>query len=208
LAFLADEPRSYPVLESERVFDGKIFDIVADTVDLGSAGVVYREFVDHPGAVGIVALDDQDRVALINQYRHPIGYVLWEIPAGLLDIAGESALAGAQRELAEEADLQAETWHVLVDFLTSPGGTNEALRIYLARGLAPTERQFARTDEEADMHVAWLPLDDLVAAVLAGRIQNPSAVVGALAAKAARDANWATLRAADAPFEHRPNVKP
>jgi len=205
---LQDVAAELPVLEHRTVFQGKIFDLVADTVDLGEAGVVYREYVDHPGAVAIVALDDQGRVALVNQYRHPVGYVLWEIPAGLLDVKGESALAGAKRELAEEADLTAQTWHVLVDFLTSPGGTNEALRIYLARELAPTGEQFHRTDEEANMQVKWVPLDDLVAAILAGEVQNPSAVVGALAAKAARDANWTTLRPTDTPYLHRPNTKP
>jgi len=201
---IADEPTSLPILESEQVFHGKIFDVVGDAVDLGEAGVVYREYIVHPGAVAIVALDDAGRVALVNQYRHPVRSTLWEIPAGLLDVSGESALVGAQRELAEEADLTAATWHVLVDFLTSPGGTNEALRIYLARDLAPTGQQFVRTDEEADMHVEWLPLDDLVAAVLAGHIQNPSAVVGALAAKAARDANWQSLRSPNSPWQQRP----
>jgi len=205
---LEDQPKLLPVLEHRKVFEGKIFDIVGDTVDLGSAGVVYREYVEHPGAVAIVALDDAGRVALVNQYRHPVGYELWEIPAGLLDVKGESALAGAKRELAEEADLEAQTWHVLVDFLTSPGGTNEALRIYLARDLAPTAQKFNRTDEEANMRVEWLPLDHLVKAVLAGKIQNPSAVIGALAAKAARDANWSTLRNTSTPLKHRPNTQP
>lgn len=205
---IQDQPVSHRVIESKKLFDGKIFDLVGDTVDLGDAGVVYREYIDHPGAVAIVAMDDDGRVAMVNQYRHPVGYVLWEIPAGLLDVAGESALAGAKRELAEEADLTAETWHVLVDFLTSPGGTNEALRIYLARDLAPSNEQFHRTDEEADMQVEWVLLDDLVTAILAGHIQNPSAVVGALAAKAARDSNWQTLRPTNSPYEHRPNTTP
>jgi len=205
---LADQLVEHPVLNSRTVFQGKIFDIVGDTVDLGHGDPVYREYVNAPGAVAIVALDDAGRVALVNQYRHPIGYELWEIPAGLLDVSGESALAGAQRELAEEADLTAATWHVLVDFLTSPGGTNEALRIYLARDLAPTPEKFDRSEEEADMRVEWLPLDDLVAAILAGRIQNPSAVVGALATKAARDANWAPLRDAHSPWPHRPQIRP
>ena len=196
------------VVESELAFSGVIFDVMADTVNLGAAGVVFREFVKHPGAVAIVALDDQERVAVIDQYRHPVRSILWEIPAGLLDVGGEPALAAAQRELAEEADLVADTWHVLVDFLTSPGGSDEALRVYLARDLRPTTTAFHRFDEEAGMEVRWVPLDDLVATVLAGRVQNPSAVVGALAAQAARAANWSTLRPADAHWSHRPNSTP
>ena len=205
---LRDIKVEMPVLEHRAVFEGRIFDVVSDTVDLGAAGVVQRDYVDHPGAVAIVALDHEERVALVNQYRHPVGYELWEIPAGLLDVKGESALAGAKRELAEEADLEAATWHVLVDFLTSPGGTNESLRIYLARDLKPTGKKFERFDEEANLRVEWLPLDALVSAVLAGRIQNPSAVVGALATQAARNSNWQTLRPTSSPYLHRPNTAP
>jgi ADP-ribose pyrophosphatase len=129
---------------------------------------------------------------------------LWEIPAGLLDVGGEAPLAAAQRELAEEADLEAKTWHVLVDLLTSPGGSDEALRIYLARDLTTTSVKFARKDEEAAMQVQWIPLDDVITAILAGRVQNPSAVVGALAAFACRASGWAGLRPADAAWSHRP----
>ena len=192
------------VVESELAFSGVIFDVMADTVNLGAAGVVFREFVKHPGAVAIVALDEKERVAVVDQYRHPVHSILWEIPAGLLDISGEPALAAAQRELAEEADLEAATWHVLVDFLTSPGGNDEALRVFLARDLRPTGRQFARFDEEATMQVRWVPLAELVAAVLAGRVQNPSAVVGALATQAALTADWAPLRPPNSPWSHRP----
>jgi ADP-ribose pyrophosphatase len=200
-----DTERLHPMtVESKTVFNGKIVSMTADTVDLGEAGVVYREYVSHPGAVAILALDAEDRVALVNQYRHPVHSVLWEIPAGLLDVAGESPHDAAMRELAEETDLTAQTWHVLVDFLTSPGGSNESLRVFLARDIGATSKHFARSDEELTMKVEWVKLDDLVAAILAGQVQNPSAVIGALAAKAARDSNWQTLRPVDAPWPHQP----
>jgi len=205
-AIIADQSFSYPVLESHLAWHGRIFDAISDTVDLGTAGIVPREYIKHPGAVAIVALSDAGEIALINQYRHPVREILWEIPAGLLDVSGEKALAAAKRELAEEADLKATQWHVLVDMFTSPGGTSEALRIYLARGLSPTGTKFARFDEEAAMEVRWVPLTDVVAGVQAGRLHNPTTVVGSLAAFAAQANNWASLRDAEAPWPARPNA--
>jgi 8-oxo-dGDP phosphatase len=197
-----------PATGFQRLVKGRIFDFCVENVDLGEGQVVVREYIDHPGAVAILALDDQDRVAFINQYRHPVHSILWEIPAGLLDIDGEEPQDAAARELAEEVDLRAEEWHVLVDFLTSPGFNNEALRIYLARGLStvPEDEKHVRFEEEADMHLTWVPLDDAVTAILDGSLHNPAAVVGVLAANAARAANWSTLRAPDAPWPWRRTV--
>ncbi|HLS75070.1 MAG TPA: NUDIX hydrolase [Actinomycetaceae bacterium] len=195
------------VVSRERVHEGKVFDFVAEQVRLDTEDTepVLREFLDHPGAVAIVALRegaDGAEVALVDQYRHPVRAVLWEVPAGLLDVAGEDYLAAAQRELAEETDLRAERWDVLVDYFTTPGGSTESLRVYLARELSevPAGERHARADEERDMTVRWVPLDDAVAGVHAGRIHNPSAVVGILAAASARAAGWRTLRPADAPW--------
>jgi ADP-ribose pyrophosphatase len=156
----------------------------------------------HTGAVGIVALDDQDRVLMVRQYRHPVRSYLWEPPAGLLDVDGEDPLETARRELAEEGDLRADEWHVLVDFYNSPGGSTEAFRCYLARDLhpVPEPERHEREGEERDMHTAWLPLDEARELVLAGRLHNPTAVTGVLAACAARDAGWSTLRPADSPW--------
>ncbi|HET8778909.1 MAG TPA: NUDIX hydrolase, partial [Agromyces sp.] len=114
---LADEPAELPLLASERVFDGRIWDVRRDTFELGGAALA-REYVDHPGAVAVLALDDDDRVFLIRQYRHPVRTHDWEIPAGLLDVADEDPLLAAQRELAEEGDLAASEWAVLADFFT------------------------------------------------------------------------------------------
>lgn len=191
----ADRPAPRPVLAHTDLHHGKIWDLVSETVDLGEAQVV-REFVDHPGAVAVIALDAEDRVLLLKQYRHPVRSELWEPPAGLRDVDGEPPHVTAARELAEEADLRAATWHLLTEFATSPGGSTERIGVYLARDLSevPEAERFAREEEEAEMEPLWLPLDEAVGAVLAGRLHSPSAVVGVLAAAAARDRVWSTLR--------------
>ena len=192
-------PRS--VTGTELLHAGMIWDVVRDTVDLGDAGTVRREYVRHPGAVSVVALDEQDRVLLLRQYRHPVGQELWEPPAGLLDVPGEPLQAAAARELAEEADLVAESWWTLVDYRSSPGGSDEALRVFLARDLraVPEAERHTREAEEHGMPVRWVPLDEAVTAVLGGRLHNPSTVIGVLAAAAARARGWTDLRPADAP---------
>lgn len=200
-----------PVVGAEVVYHGVIWDIVAEDVDLGAGSggtagiVVRREFVRHPGAVVVIALDDDERVLLQRQYRHPVRRELWEPPAGLLDVAGEDARDAAARELAEEADLVAERWDVLLDYYTSPGGSDEALRVFLARELTEvaTADRFEREAEERDMVARWVPLSDAVSLVLSGAVHNPSAVVGVLAAAAARAAGWSTLRPAGAPWPER-----
>jgi 8-oxo-dGTP pyrophosphatase MutT (NUDIX family) len=201
-----DQLRPRPVVASEVVHAGLIWDVVRDTVDLGEAGTVRREYVRHPGAVGVVALDGQDRVLMVRQYRHPVGMELWELPAGLLDVPGEPPVGAAQRELAEEVDLVAGRWDVLVDWFNSPGGMDEAIRVFLARDLSPVpdDERHEREHEERDMVAEWVALDDARDAVLAGRVHNPTAVAGVLAACAARDTGWTTLRPADAPWpEHK-----
>jgi 8-oxo-dGDP phosphatase len=203
---LADELLEPDVLDSELVYDGMVWGIRQERFRYGD-GEIRREFMDHTGAVAVLALDDRDRALLIRQYRHPIRAREWELPAGLLDVTGEDALVGAQRELAEEVDLQAAEWHVLVDFLTSPGGSNEALRVYLARGLTATAEVFDRTDEEADIEKRWAELDEIVDAVLAGRVQNSILAIAALAARTARETRWASLRPADAPWTRHPKLR-
>nr|WP_205111890.1 NUDIX hydrolase [Subtercola frigoramans] len=204
---MADEPVDLAISRSDRVFTGKIWDVRSETFDYNGENVL-REFVDHPGAVAVLALDDDDRVLLIKQYRHPVRSREWEIPAGLLDVTGEDFLVGAQRELAEEADLEASEWSVLLDYATTPGGNNELIRIYLARGLRATETTFERTDEEADMELRWVGLDEVVDAVLAGRIQNPSLVIASLAAHASRQSAWTSLQPGDAPWPEWTRLHP
>lgn len=193
---LADLPGTRPVSESRVLHRGMVWDVVSETVDLGAAGTVTREFVRHPGAVSVIALDDDDRVLLLRQYRHPVRAELLEPPAGLLDVPGEPPLAAARRELAEEADLVAGAWWLLTEYLSSPGGSDEALHVFLARDLSPVpdEERHVREAEEADMTAVWVPLDDAVTAVLGGRLRSPSTVIGVLAAHAARSRGWTDLR--------------
>lgn len=205
LADVKDEGRE--VVDRTRLHEGKVFDLVADHVrlDPDDGDAVVREYLDHPGAVAIVALRGEpgaEEVLLIQQYRHPVRALLWEIPAGLLDVDGEDYVVAAARELHEEADLRAERWDVLVDYFTSPGGSDESLRVYLARDLTEVHEddRHAREDEERDMPTRWVPLDEAVAAVHAGVVHNPSAVVGILATASARAQGWAALRPADAPW--------
>lgn len=202
---LRDEIVPSPVVESEVVFEGAVWDVRREAFDLEGERLV-REVVDHPGAVAVLALDEDDRALLIRQYRHPISSHEWEIPAGLLDVAGEDPLLAAQRELAEEADVVAEHWAVLVDYFSSPGGLNEALRIYLARGLTavPDGERHERRGEEAHILHRTAPLDEVVAGVLAGDLHNSTLVIGALAAQRMRDGGWTSLRPADSPWPEHP----
>lgn len=198
-----DEPARLPILDSRTAHRGAVFDLADEQVDLGAGGVVRREFLSHPGAVAVLALDGRGRVAMVRQYRHPVRAYLWEIPAGLLDVPGESLLQAAQRELAEEADLRAETWHTLLDFYTTPGGSNERIRIFLARDLSevPEADRHDRQAEELEMTLHWVDLDEALQAVLAGQIHNPSAAAGLLAATVARASQWRPLRSAGADWD-------
>jgi len=178
---LRDEPVALEVAESDLVYEGRVWDVRSDTFDYNGDEIV-RQYVAHPGAAAIVAIDDEDRVLLIQQYRHPIRHRDWEIPAGLLDVAGEAPLETARRELVEEADLRAASWEPLVSIFTTPGGNDEVVHLFLARGLSPVGTAHAREAEEADIRVEWVPLADVVAGVLAGRLRNGILAVGVLAA--------------------------
>jgi ADP-ribose pyrophosphatase len=204
-AGLRDDPAQINLLSSDVVFDGAVWNVRRDTFAYNGEPIV-REYIDHTGAVAILAMDEQDRVLLIKQYRHPVRYRDWEIPAGLLDVTDEEPLAAAKRELAEEADLQAGRWNVLSEFYSSPGGSDEAIRIYLARDLSSIPA-FERTAEEADIEVRWVPLDAVVDAVLARGVQNPSLTIGALAAQVSRARGWTDLGAGDAPWPRRPQLQ-
>lgn len=200
---LQDEAVTPEIIESDVVFGGRVWDIRRDRFVLEGAEIT-REYMDHTGAVAVLALDERDRVLLIQQYRHPIRMRDWELPAGLLDIRGESPLVAAQRELAEEVDLVAETWDLLTEFMTSPGGSNEMLRVYLARGVSPAPTVFARTEEEAGIEQRWVPLDEVVDSVLSRDLQNSILAIAALSAAAARDRGWSTLGDANAPWPRHP----
>lgn len=184
-----DEPMKWPVGSREVLGTGRVSSFVEEQIDTPSGDTITRQFITHPGAVAVVAWrEDEDQIAVLRQYRHPVGMELVEIPAGLLDIDGEEWLLGAQRELAEEIELAAGRWDVLVDITTTPGSSEESLRIYLARDVRPAPRPdgFVLEGEEAHMTWEWVSRQDLVDEILAGRCQSPSLVSGVLAFETAR----------------------
>lgn len=204
------------VVSHERAWSGPIFAVDDDAVVLGDGlAPVRRQTVAHHDAVNVVALregsdssqaDAAAEILMVRQYRHPVRAMLWEIPAGLLDVPGEQPLAAAQRELAEETDYAAARWDVLVDSYASPGFTTEGARTFLARELTllPVEERIPREAEEAEFEPTWVRFDDAVDAVLRGSLHNPSTVIGILAAARVRDRGYTGLRPADAVWLRSP----
>jgi len=203
---LQDKPEEWRVTATTTPFTGNKTSVRTDEVVMPDGTIAKRDYQVHPGSVAVVALDEQGRVLLLRQYRHPVRHKLWEIPAGLLDVPGEHPLSAAQRELYEEAHVKAGDWRVLVDVYTTPGGCDEGLRIFLARDLSEADgERFEVSDEEADMEFARVPLAELVQGALAGRLHNNCLVVGALSLHAALTGDGVdALRPADAPWPARP----
>lgn len=195
----------YEVLASRRVFAGRIAAMRSDQVAMPGGVSSQRDVVELPGAVGIVAVDENDRVLLVRQYRHPVRRRLWEIPAGLLDSISESAADAAARELFEEGHLRAAQWFTLVDTLTSPGMSDETVRIFLARDLAevPASEWHVGVHEEAEMELAWVPLERAVERCLSGDLENGITIAGLMAAQLALKRGLAGLRASTAPWRAR-----
>ena len=203
---IVDVPEEWETTATSVPFEGKKTSIRTDDVVMPDGSVVSRDYQVHPGSVAVLALDGDGRVLVLRQYRHPVREKLWEIPAGLLDVPGENPLHAAQRELYEEAHVKAEDWRVLADVYTTPGGCDEAVRIFLARDLSEAEgERFEVSEEEADMEHARVPLRDLVRGVLAGELHNNCLVVGALSLTAVLNGDGVeSLRPADAPWPARP----
>ena len=199
---IRDITGSWPVTASTELARGAMVRLRKDMVQMPDGEVVGRDVLEHPGAVAVLALDAEDRVLMIRQYRHPVGRLLWEIPAGLRDVAGEPLRTTAERELLEEAGYRAAEWSVLTDSYSSPGISTERIRIFLARGpvlVPPSERSYVPEHEEAHLELAWVPLDGVVAGILAGDLHNGVTALGILAAYAARQDGFSTLRGTDAP---------
>lgn len=204
------------VVSSERVWSGPIFAVDADYVRLSPGqDPVARQVVVHHDAVAVVALregressqaDGAPEILMVHQYRHPVRASLWEIPAGLLDVPDEVPAVAAARELAEETDYTAATWNTLAEFYASPGFTTEGVRIFLAQGLSllPEDQRIPREAEEAEFVPTWVRLDEVIKAVLDGRLHNPATLLGVLATAQARAHGWAELRPADAPWLRSP----
>ncbi|MEU0542200.1 NUDIX hydrolase [Nocardia sp. NPDC005978] len=202
MAESAPGTHDFDIASSRTVYTGAILALRLDQVVMPGGRVAEREVIEHHAAVAVAAVDEDDNLVLINQYRHPVGRRLLELPAGLLDEPGEDPLHAAKRELAEETGLAARDWSVLVDIELSPGFTDEALRIYLASGLYETE-QPEPEHEEADLQVLRVPVAEAARRALAGEITNATAVAGVTALLAARAAGLEP-RPADAPWPGLP----
>ena len=192
-------PESWPVAGTEEHFRNWLVSVRNDKVTMPDGHQAERTVITHIGAVAILALDERDRVLMIRQYRHPVARELWEIPAGLRDVSGESLADTARRELLEETGHVARDWRVLVDSYSSPGIITERMRIFLARGLETADSGYRRQGEEMFLRTEWVPLADAVAAALAGKLHNGATIQGILAGYAASIGGYAGLRAVDAP---------
>ena len=201
---ITDQPEHWPVVSSAELLRSRLVTVRSDKVLTPDNDLAERDVVLHPGAVAVLALDDADRILMIRQYRHPVGRLLWEIPAGLRDVAGEETWVTAPRELMEETGYRAQDWRVLADYYSSPGYSTERLRIFLARDLElipAAERHFVPHAEEAHLLLGWLPLDEAVRKVFAGELHNGPAVLAIMAGYTARSEGYDRLRPADAPEE-------
>jgi ADP-ribose pyrophosphatase len=196
----------FTVLSTSDIYVGRILALRSDEVEMPGGGHATREVVEHLGAVAIVALDDDDQVTMIHQYRHPLGRRIWELPAGLIDHLGEDPVETAKRELVEEVGLAAENWSVLVDVAASPGFTDEVVRVFLATGLSVVDRELLG-DEEADLVARKFPLAEAVRMALAGELLNGATVGGVLAAQVIRSTGG-DPRPADAPWRDLPTRFP
>lgn len=196
-------PHDFAVSGSDLRYVGRVLALRLDQVVMPGGRVALREIIEHPGAVAVLALHDDGSVVMIDQYRHAVRRRLCELPAGLLDAPGEAPLATARREFVEETGYTARDWSVLVDVLPSPGFSDEAVRVFLARGLTEVGRPAGHDDEEADLEVIRLPLAEAVRRVLAGEIRNAATASGLLAAHAVLS-GVAEPRPVDAPWPDRP----
>lgn len=207
---LADIVNPRFVHSRSTAFEGYIWDVVRENFSLTEDGqTLGRDYITHPGAVCVAALNEKNQILLINQYRQPVGMNLWEVPAGLLDIEGEDPLTAAQRELAEETDLHAEHWDLLLEYNNSPGCSAEANRMYLARGISeiPDAQKTLRTGEEAEIVMRWFDIDEAVDAVLNARLHSPSANQAILAVYAAITRGSLGKQPTDAPWHAHPYLR-
>lgn len=177
MAMIHDVPESWPVASSTDLHrDDWIVAFRSDEVraPFDPDGAPFRRLVvEHPGAAVAMAIDDDDRVFCLRQYRHPAQMRFLEFPAGVCDGDGEDPLDVAVRELREEAELAAERWTHLISVWATPGISAEQHHLYLAEGLSAASRgDFALHHEEADMETLWVPFSDLLDGVLAGRIAD------------------------------------
>ncbi|HKY56698.1 MAG TPA: NUDIX hydrolase [Aeromicrobium sp.] len=175
-----DSPASWPVASTTPRYDSAFLKVRTDAI-VDPTGAVHDRVVVQPrGAVAVLALDEDARVLLVEQYRHPVGARLLELPAGTLDVEGESPLTAAQRELIEEGDVSAGAWEEMLELTSTPGYSTERWLLYRATDLSPVphHERAVRHAEEADLEQWWMPLEDAVQAIFDGRISNALATAG------------------------------
>ncbi len=182
---IADEAHGWPVVDTREIHrDAWVVTVREDTVQRpGHPEETFgRLVIEHPGAVIVLAVDDEERVCCIKQYRHAGGAVFIELPAGILDAEGEDPQVTAARELREEVELQAEHWQRLLTLYPSAGISSELHYIYLARGLSHDGRgDFELRAEEAELEMLWIPFDELLDGVLDERVREGPLAAAVLA---------------------------
>jgi len=182
---IADDPRVWPVIGTREIYrDAWVVALREDIIQRpGHPEETFgRLVIEHPGAVVVLAVDDEERVCCIRQYRHAGGAVFVELPAGILDAVDEDPQVTAGRELREEVELQAEHWRRLLTLYPTAGITSELHHIYLARGLSHADQvDFALRAEEADIDVLWVPFPELLDAVLDERVREGPLAAAVLA---------------------------
>ncbi len=190
-----DQNDGWPVVEVTTHYDTPYLRLTHETIVDPDGGEHGRAIVRPNGAVAVLAIDEDDRVLLVQQYRHPVGARLAELPAGTLDVEGEDPADAAARELAEEADLLAEHWEPLLSLTATPGYSSERWQIYLATGLRPVAEadRTSREAEEAGIEQWWLPFEDAVDGALSGCYSDAvsvAAVLAELGRRNRRGASW------------------
>jgi ADP-ribose pyrophosphatase len=161
-------------IETKEIFTGRIIKVRVDTVSLPGGGQSTREVVEHAGAVGVVAMDNDNNIILVRQYRKPVERVLLEIPAGTME-KDEDPLVCAQRELKEETGFTAEHWEKILCYFSAPGFTDEHLHLYLASGLTSGEIEL---DEDEFVETVRLPLPEAYQMIFEGHIADGKSIIG------------------------------
>lgn len=166
-------------VSSQEIYDGAIVHLYKDTVTLPNGKPAFREVIRHIGAVAVVPVTDDGKVIVERQFRYPLNQVITEIPAGKLDSFTEDRLAAAKRELEEETGYTADTWQELGDFHPTAAYCDEKITLYLATGLHQGDRHL---DEDEFLNVVAVPMETLVADIMAGRITDGKTQVAILKA--------------------------
>jgi 8-oxo-dGTP pyrophosphatase MutT (NUDIX family) len=168
------------MVDVRHIFTGRVIEVNVERVELPNGSVAELEIIQHPGGAAVVALDTDDRICLLRQFRHAVGGWIWELPAGKIDNR-EPPLDTARRELEEEAGMAAASWRPLGEYLSSPGIFTEVVHLFLATQLTPLP---ARLEEHEVIEVHWLPFTDVLRMADSGELRDGKSLVGVYRAAA------------------------